>query len=56
VLNLGSNYIPIWFAILSAVFLVLSATRGTLPAKKTWRRIGITFAVVALLIVAIRSR
>jgi hypothetical protein len=45
-----------FFAILAAIFLVLSATRGSLPARKTWRRIGIIFALVALVIFAVRPR
>jgi hypothetical protein len=45
-----------FFALLAAGFLVLSATRGTPPARKTWRRIGIIFAAVALLILAVRLR
>jgi hypothetical protein len=45
-----------FFALLAAIFIALSATRGTPPARKTWRRIGIIFAVVALLILAVRLR
>jgi len=36
------------FALLSAIFLLLSFTRASPPAKKTWLRIGIIFALVAL--------
>jgi hypothetical protein len=49
-------YIAGFFALLAVIFLVLSANRGTPPAKKAWRRIGIIFAVVALLILAVRLR
>jgi bacteriorhodopsin len=45
-----------FFGLLAIIFLVLSATRGTPPARKTWRRIGIIFAVVSLLILAVRLR
>jgi hypothetical protein len=41
-----------FFVLLAAIFLVLSATRGSLLARKSWRRIGIIFALVALLILA----
>jgi hypothetical protein len=51
-----SPLISAFFALLAAIFLVLSATRGTPPARKTWRRIGIIFALVALLILAVRLR
>jgi hypothetical protein len=54
--NLSTPYIAAYFAVLAAIFLVLSATRGTPPAKKTWRRIGIIFAIVALVIFAVRAR
>jgi drug/metabolite transporter (DMT)-like permease len=45
-----------FFAMLAAVFFVLSATRASPPARKTWRRIGIIFALVALVIFAVRAR
>ncbi len=51
-----SLYVAAFFGLLSVIFLVLSATRGTLPARLTWRRIGIIFAVVALLILLVRLR
>ena len=44
--------IAAFFALLAAIFLVLSATRGSPLARKTWRRIGIIFALVAVLILA----
>jgi type IV secretory pathway VirB2 component (pilin) len=44
------------FAVLAVIFLVLSATYGTPPAKKTWRRIGIIFALVALALLVVRAR
>ena len=44
--------IAAFFALLAAIFLVLSATRGSPMARKTWRRVGIIFALVALLILA----
>jgi hypothetical protein len=49
-------YVAAFFGLLAVIFLVLSATRGTPPAKKAWRRIGIIFAVVAVLILAVRLR
>jgi len=45
-----------FFALLAVIFLVLAATRGSPPARKTWRRIGIIFAVVALVIFVVRAR
>ncbi|HTT22318.1 MAG TPA: hypothetical protein VMG82_25545 [Candidatus Sulfotelmatobacter sp.] len=45
-----------FFALLAAVFLVLSATRGTPPARKTWRRLAATFIVVAAVLTAIQTR
>jgi type IV secretory pathway VirB2 component (pilin) len=50
------RYIAAFLALLACIFLGLSATRGTPPARKTWRRIGIIFAAVALLLLAVRSR
>jgi hypothetical protein len=41
-------YIPAFFLLLSALFLLLSFTRGSPPARKTWLRIGLIFALVAL--------
>ena len=55
-MNFASHYISLFFALLSAIFLVLSFTRGSHPAKKTWLRIGIIFAMVALMIFAMRPR
>jgi hypothetical protein len=52
----SSPYISAFFALLAATFLVLSATRGSPPARRTWRRIGIVFAVVALVIFLVRAR
>jgi hypothetical protein len=49
-------YIAGFFGLLGVIFLVLSATRGTPLAKKTWRRIGIIFAAVALVLLAVRLR
>ena len=54
--SLISPYLAIFFALLAAIFLVLSAVRGTPPAKKTWRRISVIFALVALVMLAIRAR
>jgi hypothetical protein len=45
-----------FFALLAAIFLVLSTARGAPPAKKTWRRIGIIFALVALVIFVVRPK
>jgi bacteriorhodopsin len=51
-----SPAVAAFFGLLAAVFLVLSVTRDTPQAKKTWRRIGFIFALVALLILAVRLR
>jgi hypothetical protein len=51
-----SLYIAAFFALLAVIFLVLSAIRGTPPARTAWRRIGVIFAAVALLILAVRLR
>jgi hypothetical protein len=48
VARLISRFISALFALLAAIFLVLSATRASPPAKKTWLRIGIIFALVAI--------
>jgi hypothetical protein len=53
---MSSPYISAFFAMLAAIFLTLSFTRGSPPARKTWRRIGIIFALVALVIFAVRPR
>ncbi len=45
-----------FFALLAAIFLTLATLRGTPPARKTWRRIGIIFALVALAIFILRPR
>jgi hypothetical protein len=47
-------YVSWWFALLAAIFLALYLPRGTPPDKKAWRRIGIIFALVALVIFVIR--
>ena len=52
----SSRVIAAFFALLAAIFLFLSVTTGTSPAKHTWRRIGIIFGVVALLIIAIQHK
>ena len=49
-------YIAVFFALLSVTFLVLSAACGAAPARKAWRRIGIIFAAVALVLLAVRLR
>jgi hypothetical protein len=43
--------IAAFFGLLAAIFLVFSATQGTPPARLAWRRIGIIFAVVVLILV-----
>jgi hypothetical protein len=53
---MSAIYIPGFFALLAAIFLILSATRGTPFARKVWQRIGIIFAVVAVVILAVRLR
>ncbi len=54
--HLISSLIPAFFGLLAAIFLILSATRGSPPARKTWRRIGVIFAVAAVVIFAVRMR
>ena len=49
-------YVSAFFALLVAVFFILSATRGSPITRKVWRRIGIIFAVVALVIFVVRPR
>lgn len=51
-----SPFIAAFFGLLAAIFLVLSASRASPLARKTWRRIGIIFAAVALLILAVHAR
>jgi bacteriorhodopsin len=46
--QLISPAVAAFFALLAAIFLVLSSTRASPPARKTWLRIGIIFALVAL--------
>jgi drug/metabolite transporter (DMT)-like permease len=55
-LVVSPSVIAAFFVLLAAIFLILSATRGSPPARKTWRRIGIIFAMVALVIFAVRPR
>jgi hypothetical protein len=47
-------WVSAFFALLAAIFFILSATRGSALTRKTWRRIGIIFAVVALVIFVVR--
>jgi len=49
-------YVSGFFALLAAIFLILSSTRGSPLTRKIWRRIGIIFAVVALVIFVVRPR
>lgn len=49
-------YLAAFFGLLAVIFGILSVTRGTPLARRTWRRIGIVFAVVALLIIAIQHK
>jgi hypothetical protein len=44
------------FALLALIFLALSATGPSPSAKKTWRRIGVIFALVALVILVMLPR
>jgi len=46
--QLISPGIATFFALLSALFLLLSFTRASPLARKTWLRIGVIFALVAL--------
>lgn len=52
----SSQYISVFFGLLAVSFLILSFVRGSPVAKKTWRRIGIIFGIVALVIFAVRPR
>jgi hypothetical protein len=45
-----------FFGLLAVNFLILSATRGSPLTRKVWRRIGIIFAVVALVVFLVRPR
>ena len=49
-------HLAMFFSAIAAIFLILSFTRGSPVARKTWRRIGIIFAVVALVIFVVRAR
>jgi hypothetical protein len=42
--------LAVFFALLAGIFLVLAATRGTPQARIAWRRIGIIFAAVGLVL------
>jgi hypothetical protein len=50
------NYISVFFALLALIFLILSATGDATLARKIWRRIGMIFAAVAVLLFFIRPR
>ena len=52
----ATYYIPTFFTLLSAIFLLLSLTRASPPARKTWLRIGIIFALVAVARYALRPK
>jgi hypothetical protein len=56
VLTFEDSFLPVFFGFLAAIFLVLSAIRGTSTARVAWRRIGIIFTAVALLLLAVRLR
>jgi len=53
---LTSHYIAAYFAGLSAIFFLLSITRRSAVTRMAWQRIGIIFALVALVIFALRPR
>jgi len=55
-MNSIALYIAVFFALLGITFLILSATRGAAQARKVWRRVGIIFAAVALVLLAVRMR
>jgi len=44
------------FCLLSMVFLIISFALATPPARKTWLRIGVIFALVALATFAFRPK
>jgi hypothetical protein len=50
------NYISGFFALLSLIFLILSATGSATLARRIWRRIGIIFAAVAVVLFFVRPR
>ena len=50
------NYIAAFFALLSLIFLILSATGTAMLARRVWRRIGIIFAAVAVVLFFIRRQ
>jgi hypothetical protein len=54
--QLISPLISAFFALLAAIFVTLSFIRGTPPARKTWRRIGLIFALVAVAIFILRPQ
>jgi hypothetical protein len=51
-----SSFISGVFALLSLIFLILSTTGSAMLARKIWRRIGIIFAAVAVLLFFISPR
>ncbi len=51
-----SLFLAGFFGLLGLIFLVRSAMNGSPLARKTWRRIGIIFAAVALLLLVVRAR
>jgi hypothetical protein len=44
------RHIAFFFGLLAVGFLSLSFVHGTTAARKTWRRTGIIFAIVGLVI------
>jgi len=48
--KMNLNYIAAFFALLSLIFLILSATGTALLAGRVWRRIGIIFGAVAVVL------
>ena len=51
-----SAYIAAFFGLLAAIFLVLSASHGTRPARKAWLRIGLIFAAVSIYLFFFQGR
>ncbi len=53
---LASHYIAAYFGVLAVIFFILAFTRDSVPAKKSWRRIGTIFALAALAILILGPR
>jgi len=54
--QLISPVMAAFFALLAAIFLLLSAIHGSPASHNAWRRIGIIFALAALVIFIVSPR